>query len=83
MYRRTVRELRAHVGGKPNPAQLMVIGRVAWLTVHLAHIDERAMREGGLSPHAVREYLAWSNSLAKLVGRLGLASAADTPSTGR
>jgi hypothetical protein len=67
-----VRRLRQHVGGKPNHAEQLLIGRIAWLQVHLAHIDERAMQDGGLSPHAVREYLAWSNSLAKLIGRLGL-----------
>ncbi len=42
------------------------------LTVHLAHLDERAMQDGGLSPHATREYLAWSNTLAKMIGRLGV-----------
>jgi hypothetical protein len=47
------------------------------LQVHLAHIDERAMQDGGLSPHATREYLAWSNTLAKLIGRLGLHDAQE------
>jgi hypothetical protein len=75
LYREVVRRLRQHVGGKPNHAQELLIGRIAWLQMHLAHIDERAMQEGGLSPHAVREYLAWSNSIAKLIGRLGLEAA--------
>lgn len=25
-----------------------------------------------MDPHATREYLAWSNTLAKMIGRLGL-----------
>jgi hypothetical protein len=72
LYRRVVRELVAHVGGSPSHVQEMVIGRVAWLQVHLSRIDERAMRDGGLSPHATREYLAWSNSVARLVQVLGM-----------
>jgi hypothetical protein len=39
------------------------------------------MMEGGLSPHAVREYLAWSNSIAKLIGRLGLQEGAQRQPT--
>jgi hypothetical protein len=80
LYRATVRQLVAHVGGKPSPAEALIIGRIAWLQVHLAHIDERAMLDGGLSPHATREYLAWSNSLAKLIGRLGMKCARAEPS---
>lgn len=76
LYREVVRRLRQHVGGSPNHAQALLIGRIAMLQVHLAHIDERAMAAGGLSPHAVREYLAWSNSIAKLLGRLGLKASA-------
>jgi hypothetical protein len=30
------------------------------------------MADGGLSPHAVREYLAWSNTIVRLIGWLGL-----------
>lgn len=74
LYRRIVRQLTSHVG-KPSHAQELLIGRIAWLQVHLAHIDERAMQDGGLSPHATREYLAWSNSLAKLLDKLGLKGA--------
>lgn len=80
LYRRVVRDLTRHVGGKPSPTEGLLIGRIAWVQVHLAHIDERAMRDGGLSPHATREYLAWANSLAALLGRLGLKAAARKPS---
>jgi hypothetical protein len=72
LYRATVRRLHQHVGGKPSQAQELLIGRIAWLQVHVARIDECAMQAGELSPHAVREYLAWSNSIAKMLSRLGL-----------
>ncbi len=50
-----------------------MIGRIAWLQVHLAHIDERTLRDGELSPNATREYLAWANSLSRMLQALGLA----------
>jgi hypothetical protein len=31
LYRATVSRLRQHVGGKPNHAQALLIGRIAWL----------------------------------------------------
>lgn len=46
LYRSIVRRLRAHVGGKPSHVEELLIGRIAWLQVHLAHIDERAMQDG-------------------------------------
>jgi len=75
LLRDTRAELAGHVGGNPTAAQAMLIGRIAWLRVHLQKIDEGAMRDGGLSPHAAREYLAWSNTTAKLLARLGLKAA--------
>lgn len=72
LFRRVCRDLRRHVGGRPTAAEELLIGRIAWLQVHLAHIDERAMEAGGLSDHATREYLAWSGALARLLDRLGL-----------
>jgi hypothetical protein len=71
LYRRVVRLLRAHLGN-PSAAEELLIARVAWLQVHLAHIDEKALKDGGLSPHATREYLAWANALARMLRSLGL-----------
>jgi hypothetical protein len=71
LYRRVARQLRAHVG-RPSAAEELLISRIAWLSVHMAHIDEVALRDGGLSQHATREYLAWANSLAKMIAKLGL-----------
>lgn len=72
LYRDCVLQLTRHLGREPSAAEAMLIGRLAWLHVHLARIDERALREGALSPHATREYLAWANSLARLLDRLGM-----------
>ena len=47
-------ELVSHVGGKPNAAKRALINRVAMLQTHLARMDERMFRAGGLSDHAAR-----------------------------
>jgi hypothetical protein len=75
LYRAVVKRLAAHVGGSPNHAQALIIGRIAWLQVHLARMDERAILDGGLSEHATREYLAWSNTVSRMLDRLGLVAA--------
>ena len=79
LYRRISRDLRAHIGGNPTAAQELLIGRIAWLQVHMARIDERAMRDGGLSAHATREYLAWHNTIARSLSLLGLNGTPDKP----
>jgi hypothetical protein len=72
LYRRVTRDLRAQIGGKPTAAQEMLIGRIAWIQVHLATLDTRALESGGISPHATREYLAWANSMSRMLQALGL-----------
>jgi hypothetical protein len=75
LIRRIRRMLIEHVGGQPSRAEALLISRTAWLMAHLAHMDERAMRDGGLSPHATREYLAWHGCVARALDTLGLKGA--------
>jgi hypothetical protein len=42
------------------------------LQVHLARMDERMFGEGELSDHAGRQYLAWANSVSRMLQALGL-----------
>ncbi len=72
LLRRTKAALCAHVGGKPSATQRALIDRAAQLTLHVARMDARAMEDGGLSDHATREYLAWSNTLSRTLALLGL-----------
>ncbi len=81
LLRRTKAALSAHVGGKPSATQRALIDRAAQLTLHVARMDAKAMEDGCLSDHASREYLAWSNSLARTLALLGLdAAKASAPS---
>lgn len=73
------RDLTAHVGGKPSTIQRALIERAAMLTLHLALIDERSLSEGGrMSDHDSRQYLAWSNTYARTIARLGMTGTKPT-----
>ncbi len=65
-------ELVQHVGGKPNAVQRALIDRIAMLQTHLARMDERMFRDGELSDHASRQYLAWANAVSRMLQALGL-----------
>ena len=71
--------LIAHVGGNPSAPQRMLIEQAVWLHFHLAVMDRRTADGHQLTPHDSRTYLAWSNSLARLLKQLGLRGAAARP----
>jgi hypothetical protein len=71
LMRETREQLIAHVGN-PSCVQLRLIDRAALLTLHVAMFDARALDAGGLSERDSRQYLAYSNSLARALAQLGL-----------
>jgi hypothetical protein len=77
--RRVRADLTAHVGGKPSAAQRAIIDRIAWLHLHIAMIDARSSERRGMTDCDARTYLAWTNTLARMLGRLGLKGAAAEP----
>lgn len=79
LFRRVARQLAQHCGGAPNHAQELLIGRIAWMAVHLARMDQRILETGEMSEHTGKQYLAWSNSIARGLQALGL-QAAPPPS---
>ena len=65
--------LREHVGGDPSITQRALISRAARIALHLELLDERVFTQGrALTEHDYRYYAAWSNSLARMLARLGL-----------
>jgi hypothetical protein len=66
------RELIAHVGGNPSAAERALIDRCAMLQTHLARMDEKMFLQGEMSDHAGRQYLAWANSVSRMLQALGL-----------
>jgi hypothetical protein len=64
-------DLIAHCGNRPSATQLAIIEQAAELKVRLAVMDQEFIRTGRRSAHASRDYLAWSNSLVRLLRQLG------------
>ena len=76
-----VREsLIAHLGGSPSPVELRLIDRAALLSLHIAMFDQLALASGApLSERDSRAYLGFSNSLTRLLARLGIKGAKPSP----
>jgi hypothetical protein len=67
-------QLVDHVGGEPSAAQLMLIRRLASLALRCALMDEKAGEDGTFSERDGRQYLAWSNALARGLREIGYAA---------
>ncbi|MDF3625776.1 hypothetical protein [Brytella acorum] len=84
-YARVLKKVRAdliaHVGGKPSPTQLALIERAAWITLHMTLMDGHMLQGGAPAERDARQYLAWSNTHARIMRALGLESAAASPET--
>ena len=69
-----------HCGGHPSIVQRALISRAARLALHLELMDERALAENrGFGPTDHHFYIAWSNSLGRLLAKLGLNPAPQAP----
>lgn len=79
LVRETRAELVAHVGGKPSATQRALIERAVQLTLRVALMDRKFTEAGHTSERDSREYLAWSNSLARTLREIGLKPAAARP----
>ena len=71
-------DLTAHVGGKPSPTQRLLIERIAMTLLRIELMDLSALRDGTLAERQAREYLAWNNTVARMLRSLGLKSANRT-----
>jgi len=71
------RQLTEHVGGKPSIVQRALISRASRLALHLELMDERSLAgDHVFTTHDHLHYVSWSNSLTRLLARLGLTPAA-------
>ena len=70
--------LFAHLGGEARltPPRRALVERAAMLQLRLATLDAKIL-DGGFTDHDSRAYLAWNNSLVRLLGQLGLEPAAS------
>jgi hypothetical protein len=67
-------ELVEHVGGHPNVVQSAIIERAAWVRLQCAMMDGK-LALGRFTEQDSNVYLAWANTLARLLSRLGLTPA--------
>jgi hypothetical protein len=68
-------ELTEHLGGKPTAPQRILIDRAAALSLRLHLMDRESVRSGQMSERNGRQYLAWSNSLTRVLNQIGLTAA--------
>jgi hypothetical protein len=71
LYNKFMRELTEYVGGKPTIVQAALIEQCARIKLRLALMDAK-MTSQRFTEHDSRVYLAWSNSLSRLLRQLGL-----------
>ena len=70
LMEKTRAELIAHVGGAPSITQRLLIDRAAALALQIALFDTKR-GEGSFTDHDSRVYLAWTNTLTRLMRQIG------------
>jgi hypothetical protein len=78
LLKRVYSDLISHVGGTPSATQLALIEQVAQIRIRLAAFDRRYAETGTMTEHDSRTYLAWANTHARIMARLGLKPAGGT-----
>jgi hypothetical protein len=71
LLRRVRRELTEFVGPNPTVTQRMMIDRAVILSLRLAQLDRKIVAEEHFTILDNNQYLAWSNSLSRLLDKLG------------
>ena len=74
-------ELIEHVGGAPSTTQRLLIDQCVQLQLRIALIDRKTAEGEPMTEHDSRTYLAWCNSLARLVRQLGMKAASQQQPT--
>lgn len=72
LFRIIRRELIDHIGGNPSAAERHLIDRCAMLQVHLAKQDERLLNGADITQNYSNQYLAWANSVSRMLQAIGL-----------
>jgi hypothetical protein len=74
-------DLAEHLGGNVSATQRMIINRIAMLQLRVELMDRNALRGGDQTERDQRQYLAWCNTISKLLRHLGLKGAAPREKT--
>ncbi len=68
------KQLMKHIGGAPSAVQAKLIERIAMLSLYVELFDRKAIDDGIMSEQDSRKYLAFSNSLVRLLAAIGISS---------
>ena len=77
MVRRIRRELGSHIENI-SPADQILVSRAAWIVLHLARADEKAITIGGMSNEDAAEYASLSRALTDTLSLVGLKAVVKT-----
>jgi hypothetical protein len=69
-------DLLEHVGGTPSVPQRMLIERAAVLTLRLAMMDEKILKDPNLRECDSNHAIAWTNALTRTLVALGVSPVA-------
>jgi hypothetical protein len=69
--RKVRKQLTEAIGGKPTLIQNLMINQAVMLSIRLALLEPKVL-DGTLTGEDSNYYLAWSNSLTRLLARLNL-----------
>jgi len=72
-------ELSAHVGGRPNIAQQILIDQAAQLRLRIALMEAEGTDPGEMTERRQVQFLAWTGALTRLLKDLGLQGVAAKP----
>jgi len=64
-------ELIAHVGGNPSATQTILIDQAVMLSMRISLMDRKTLEGDAMGEGDDRRYLAWANSLSRLMRQLG------------
>jgi hypothetical protein len=76
--------LMKHLGGTPNIAQMLMIERIAMTLLRIELMDREALESdtpGVITERQSRDYLAWVNTVGRLLRSLGLDGAPEPRET--
>ena len=78
----TREELTQHLGGHPTVAQKLMIERIAMTLLRIELMDRDALKSdtpGEITERQSHDYLAWVNTVGRLLRTLGLEPASARP----
>jgi len=73
-------DLTEHLGHEPSAVERIYIDRACWLSLRIALLDKKIAAHQDFTLPDTNFYLAWNNSLVRLLARLGLESPKAKPS---